>query len=60
MVTPTGFEPVNACVKGMCVNHFTKAPYSIILELFFKYLIVSKLFVSRYKYLNWRLVLDLN
>ena len=26
MVTRTGFEPVNACVKGMCVNRFTNGP----------------------------------
>ena len=26
MVTSTGFEPVNACVKGMCVNRFTNWP----------------------------------
>ena len=28
MVTRTGFEPVNACVKGMCVNRFTNGPFS--------------------------------
>ena len=27
MVTRTGFEPVNACVKGRCVNHFTNGPH---------------------------------
>ena len=26
MVTRTGFEPINACVKGMCVNRFTNGP----------------------------------
>jgi hypothetical protein len=26
LVTRTGFEPVNACVKGMCVNRFTNGP----------------------------------
>lgn len=26
MVTPSGFEPENVCVKGICVNHFTTAP----------------------------------
>lgn len=29
MVTCTGFEPINACVKGMCVNRFTNRPYLI-------------------------------
>ena len=27
MVTRTGFEPVYACVKGMCVYRFTNGPY---------------------------------
>ena len=27
MVTRTGFEPVNACVKGMWVNRFSNGPY---------------------------------
>ena len=26
LVTGTGFEPVNACVKGTCVNRFTNPP----------------------------------
>ncbi len=31
MVTRTGFEPVHACVKGMCVNRFTNGPYTMLL-----------------------------
>ena len=27
MVTRTGFEPINARVKGVCVNRFTNGPY---------------------------------
>jgi hypothetical protein len=27
LVTCTGFEPVYACVKGMCVNRFTNRPF---------------------------------
>ena len=27
MVTGTGFEPVNVCVKGICVNRFTNPPF---------------------------------
>ena len=27
MVTRAGFEPTNACVKGMCVNRFTNGPF---------------------------------
>ena len=27
MVTRTGFEPVHACVKGMCVHRFTNGPH---------------------------------
>ena len=26
MVTCTGFEPMNVCVKGICVNRFTNRP----------------------------------
>ena len=33
MVTRTGFEPINACVKGMCVNRFTNRP-CILIESF--------------------------
>ena len=27
MVTRMGFEPMNVCVKGICVNRFTNAPF---------------------------------
>src|SRR5574344_1169937 len=30
LVTRTGFEPINACVKGMCVNHFTNGPKQMV------------------------------
>ena len=26
LVTRTGFEPMNVCVKGICVNRFTNGP----------------------------------
>ena len=29
MVTGTGFEPVNACVKGMWVNRFSNRPLAL-------------------------------
>ena len=29
LVTGTGFEPVHARVKGVCVNHFTNRPYNL-------------------------------
>ena len=34
LVTRTGFEPMSACVKGMCVNHFTNGPYFVSTEVF--------------------------
>ena len=33
MVTCTGFEPVNACVKGMWVNRFSNRPQKMALEV---------------------------
>ena len=29
MVTCTGFEPVNACVRGMRVNRFSNRPFDV-------------------------------
>jgi hypothetical protein len=30
MVTSTGFEPMNVCVKGICVNRFTNWPQKMV------------------------------